>query len=84
MEKLIEDLEQQLAFENQRTLTHEDEMNGWNSEYQEGYKAGLRQAIACLKLAQGACAFCGEPMYTLIRAHHHTENGVDVTQKSHD
>lgn len=50
---LLEDLEQQLAFEEQRTLTREDEMNGWNVEYQAGYKDGLRQAIACLKLENG-------------------------------
>jgi len=25
------------------------------------------------------CKFCKAPMYTTIRAHHHTENGVDVT-----
>lgn len=27
------------------------------------------------------CAYCGEDMNTIIRAHHHTENGEDVTQK---
>lgn len=27
------------------------------------------------------CAYCGEPMYTTVRAHHHTENGLDVTEK---
>lgn len=26
------------------------------------------------------CAECGENMYSLIRAHHHTENGKDVTK----
>lgn len=26
------------------------------------------------------CAACGERMYVLVRGHHHTENGVDVTK----
>jgi hypothetical protein len=26
------------------------------------------------------CKWCGERMHTVIRAHHHTENGVDVTK----
>lgn len=30
--------------------------------------------------AIGACAHCGEPMHGLVRIHHHTENGVDVTR----
>jgi len=25
------------------------------------------------------CAHCGEKMHTIIRAHHHTEDGEDVT-----
>lgn len=25
------------------------------------------------------CKACGERMYTTVRAHHHTENGVDAT-----
>lgn len=26
------------------------------------------------------CAYCGDPMNVIIRGHHHTENGVDVTR----
>ena len=26
------------------------------------------------------CAHCNDSMYTIVRAHHHTENGVDVTK----
>lgn len=26
------------------------------------------------------CAHCGEHMYTIVRAHHHTEDGKDVTK----
>jgi len=26
------------------------------------------------------CADCREPMYTIVQAHHHTENGRDVTK----
>ncbi len=29
--------------------------------------------------AIGSCKHCGEPMYGLVRIHHHTENGTDVT-----
>jgi hypothetical protein len=29
--------------------------------------------------AAARCADCGAPLYRLIRAHHHTENGQDVT-----
>ena len=28
------------------------------------------------------CAECGEPLYTTVRAHHHTEGGQDVTVKT--
>ena len=26
------------------------------------------------------CAYCDDPMYTVVRGHHHAENGVDVTR----
>lgn len=26
------------------------------------------------------CAYCGDDMYFVVRGHHHTENGVDVTR----
>lgn len=26
------------------------------------------------------CKECNEPMYTVVRAHHHIENGEDVTK----
>lgn len=29
---------------------------------------------------KGNCKECGEPLYGTVRVHHHTENGVDVTQ----
>lgn len=31
------------------------------------------------KLLSVVCAFCGEKMYTTVKAHSHTENGEDVT-----
>lgn len=37
----------------------------------------MEQNIALLK---ETCAHCGEKIYTVIRAHHHTENGIDVTK----
>lgn len=52
LEKLKEDLEAQLAFENQRDLkTKENQMYGWNIEYHAGYMQGLAQAITCIILA---------------------------------
>jgi hypothetical protein len=27
----------------------------------------------------GACSHCGEPLHGLVRVHHHTEQGGDVT-----
>ena len=47
--EIIEDLEQQIAFEKQRTLDKEQIEAGWNEEYQEGYIDGLQQAIDCIK-----------------------------------
>jgi hypothetical protein len=28
----------------------------------------------------GQCKACGEPMNTIVRSHHHTEDGKDVTK----
>lgn len=39
---------------------------------------GVRQDI--FPELNETCAYCGEKMYTTVRAHHHTENGVDVTK----
>jgi 5-methylcytosine-specific restriction endonuclease McrA len=44
------------------------------NQTEENWKA-LRTAI----VEEKKCAYCNEPMYTTIRAHHHTENGQDVT-----
>ena len=30
--------------------------------------------------AIGSCVHCGDPMHGLVRIHHHTENGIDVTK----
>lgn len=39
------------------------------------------QELAQIKeLLTEACKNCHEPLYTVIRAHYHTENGVDVTE----
>ena len=33
-----------------------------------------------LALLEERCAWCGERLYTIVRGHHHTENGKDVTK----
>jgi len=43
---------------------------------------GMRELVEELERRDaeiGACNHCGEPLHGLIRVHHHTENGVDVT-----
>lgn len=36
---------------------------------------------AAVKVSEtGRCAYCGALMETMVRGHHHTENGVDVTR----
>ena len=44
--KIIEDLEQQIAFEKQREIGKNTD---FTTLYKEGYIDGLRQAIACIK-----------------------------------
>jgi hypothetical protein len=46
----------------------------------EEFEASLALGEAIAKMI-GQCAWCGEPMHTLARAHHHTESGVDVTKR---
>ena len=48
--EIIEDLEQQIAFEKQRTLSQEDRKKGWSKEYHKGYIAGLQQALDCVRV----------------------------------
>jgi hypothetical protein len=38
---------------------------------------GLGEAIHAMI---GQCKACGEPMHTIVRAHHHIEDGKDVTK----
>ncbi len=39
-----------------------------------------RQLSSIAALITQKCAYCDEPMNTIVHAHHHTENGVDVTK----
>lgn len=45
----------------------------------EEYETSLGLGEAILKMI-GQCKHCGEPMHTLVKSHHHTENNVDVTK----
>lgn len=48
-------------------------------ELREYYRIAVAEAKAVPKLEQ-KCAHCGEPLYAIVRVHHHTENGKDVTK----
>ena len=52
---------------------------GWEGELVAG---GLADGYAFCFRRDGIrkCAACGAPMETLIRSHHHSENGKDVTR----
>jgi hypothetical protein len=42
---------------------------------------GIGHDAGCMadRLAE-RCDYCAAPMYVVVRGHHHTENGVDVTR----
>lgn len=44
----------------------------------EEFETSLGLGEAILKMI-GQCKHCGEPMHALVRSHHHTEDGKDVT-----
>jgi len=48
MDKLIEDLQQQIAF-SQTRVDGENYNDEWNAEYTAGFIDGLKQAVATIK-----------------------------------
>lgn len=49
MEKFLEVLGQQIAFQKQKKINSTVKGKGWNADYKAGYIAGLRQAKAIYK-----------------------------------
>lgn len=47
------------------------------SDTDDTYRDAIDRAIDC---AIGSCSHCGADMHGFIKVHHHTENGVDVTE----
>lgn len=49
-------------------------------DYPEAVSALRIVGRAVDSIKYDTCKACGEPMEALIRSHHHTKNGVDVTK----
>ena len=86
METTTKALIRELAGKHAPKVVFEAELGSAEADIIEG-NAAIAITLACESLLRDlgladTCKGCKAPMNSVMRVHHHTENGVDVTQQS--